>query len=229
MAFPSTFLDIQTAVIVKARLDPTLDLQKTKDWINQTYFQVVVETEAIVTTATMNLAAGSFRYTLPAGVARIRQMYLTPAGQTDAVGEQPPLIRTSHDDILQRRQFGQAAQQAGSYSTHYALLGASSLEFWPTPAAIDVVTIDYAAFPTALASNGDLQVLDEPYGSKLLEYGALAQAGEFKGDPMTDGWQQDFDSWMGRYMNHLDEKQGDIPAQYHQWGSLRDTAELYGG
>jgi len=47
VSFPSTFLDIQNAVIQKARLDPLLDTQRVRDWINQTYPRVCVETEAI--------------------------------------------------------------------------------------------------------------------------------------------------------------------------------------
>ena len=44
MAFPSTFLDIQNAVINKLRLDSTNDLSKVKDWINQVYYEACIET-----------------------------------------------------------------------------------------------------------------------------------------------------------------------------------------
>lgn len=218
MAFPSTFQDIQTAVIVKARLDSSLDLLKVKDWINQAYTQVCVETEANVTSATMTLTSGSASYTFPAGVARVKQMIVKPAGSTQF---NPPLIRTTLDEILSRRQFGGDTATSGtviSQSTHYTLLGINDFEVWPTPSAADVITIYYAAFPTPLSANGDVPVLEEPYGSKILEYGALAQAGDFKGDPATADWQASYDTWVAKYLDHLKQKGGDLPGQFHQWG-----------
>lgn len=228
MAFPSTFLDLQNAVIVKARLDPVNDLPKVKDWLNQVYTQVCVETEAVVTFATMNLIAGTASYTFPTGVARIKTMFVTPAGATSVL-QQPPMTRTTLDDILVRRQTGGATQQGSLYCSRYAVVGINDFEVWPTPAAVDVLTVYYAGFPTPLAAATDVPIIEEPYASKLLEYGALAQAGDFKGDPATTEWAGELDQWMGRYLNHLDKKQGDIPAQYRQWGSLDDTKGLYYG
>lgn len=228
MAFPSTFQDIQNAVIVKARLDPILDLSKVKDWINQTYSQVCVETEAIVTFATLTMTASSATYTFPPQVARVRQMFVTPAGQTSA-NQQLPMTRTTLDDILRKRSSGGITANGGDYSRYYSFVGVNDFEVWPTPAAADVITLYYASYPTALVNVGDLPVIEEPYASKLLEYGALVQAGDFKGDPGTADWQADYDQWMGRYFNHLEQKQGDIPTHGHQWGSLADTQGLYVG
>src|SRR4029077_2617592 len=100
MAFPSTFADIQQAVIEKATLDPVLDVQKVKDWVNQAYFQAAVETEAISGEATMAMTAGTGSYTFPAAIARIRQMAVQRAGSTVF---NAPLILTTLDEILQRR------------------------------------------------------------------------------------------------------------------------------
>ena len=213
MAFPSTYADIQQAVIEKATLDPVLDLPKTKDWINQVYFQAAVETEAISGEATMPLTAGSASYALPAAVARIRQMAVQPAGSTVF---NAPLILTTLDEILQRRQSG----QQGSYpqATHYTLVGINGLELWPTPAATDVITIYYVSYPTALSAGTDVPVFEEPYASKILEYGALAEAGDFKGDPATGQWAADYTDWMNRYRQHLQRKRGIMPGQFHQWG-----------
>jgi len=216
MAFPSTFIDIQTAVLQKVRLDPVLDGQRIKDWINQTYTRVCVETEAIVSTAVMNCTAGAYSYTFPAQVARTKQLQVRPYGSTSL---NAPLVRTTLDELLTRRQSGGDAPLAAQ-STHYALLGISDFELWPTPAAADAILTWYVQFPTPLAANGDVPVLEEPYASKLLEYGALVDAGDFNGDPSTSNWQADFDTWMGRYTAHLDRKQGIIPGQFHQWGEL---------
>lgn len=223
MAFPSTFNDIQQAVIEKATLDPVLDLPKVKDWINQVYFQSAVEIEAIPATTTITLVAGTSTYTLAATIARIRQMVVKPFNGTQF---NAPLILTTLDEILQRRQMGQDASTIGPYSTHYTLVGISDLELWPTPAAADVITAYTVAYPTALSNNTDLPVFEEPYASKILEYGALAEAGDFKGDPATGQWAADYTDWMGRYRAHLQRKRGVIPGQFHQWG---DGIDMGGG
>ena len=216
MAFPSTFLDIQTAVLQKARLDPVLDGQRTKDWINQTYTRVCVETEAIVVTATMSCTAGVYSYTFPAAVARSKQMQVRPYGSSLL---NAPLVRTTLDELLRRRQSGGDAPLAAQ-PTHYALLGINDFELWPTPAVADTILIWYVQFPVPLQANTDLPVLEEPYASKLLEFGALGDAGDFNGDPSSQGWQADFDTWMTRYTAHLERKQGLMPGQFHQWGEL---------
>ena len=214
MAFPSTFLDVQTAVLQKARLDPVLDAQRVRDWINQTYSRVCVETEAIVATAQMNCAVGAYSYTFPTAVARTKQMQIRPFGANVL---NPPLIRTTLDELLNRRQNGGDAPLAGQ-STHYALLGINDFELWPTPGAADVILLYFVQFPTALSADTDRPIIEEPYASKLLEYGALADAGDFNGDPSTEGWAADYQDWTTRYMQHLDRKQGVIPGQFHQWG-----------
>ena len=214
MAFPSTFLDVQTAVLQKARLDPALDTQRVKDWINQSYTRVCVETEANVNTATMTCTTGAYSYTLPAQVALIKQMQVRPRGSTTL---NAPLIRTTLDELMERRQFGGDAPQAGQ-STHYALLGIADFELWPTPATNDLILLYFVGFPTPLAADTDRPVLEEPYASKLLEYGALVDAGDFNGDPSTAEWQQDLDTWMARYQERLNHKAGIIPGQFHQWG-----------
>jgi len=223
VAFPSTFLDIQTAVLQKARLDPVLDGQRVKDWINQIYTRVCVETEALVVTATMTCAAGAYSYTFPPTVARTKQMQLRPYGSTLL---NAPLRRTTLDELLQRRQSGGDSPLAGQ-ATHYALLGINDFELWPTPAAADTILIWYVQFPAPLVADSALPVLEEPYASKLLEYGALAEAGDFNGDPSVQGWQAGFDDWLGRYRMHLDRKQGIIPGQFHQWGELWMAGSAY--
>jgi len=186
-----------------------------RDWINQSYTRVCVETEAIVTSATMPLTAGAASYTLPPQVARIKQLQIKPSGSAQF---NPPLKRTTLDEIIERRQAGGDTQQSGNQTSLYALLGINAFELWPTPPAADVIWIYFVQFPQPLSGLGDVPLLEEPYASKLLEFGALSDAGDFNGDPSTVGWQQDFDTWMTRYLNHLDQKQGVIPGQFHQWG-----------
>jgi hypothetical protein len=226
MAFPSTFLDIQTAVLQKARLDPVNDVQRIKDWINQTYTRVCLETEAIVNYATLTCSAGAASYTFPTQVARVKQIQPQPYGSSQF---NKPLIRTTLDEIIERRQQGGDAMQSGNAPTHYAILGINAFELWPTPAAADTLWLYYVLFPTPLVAPTDVAVLEEPYASKLLEFGALVDAGDFNGDPSTQSWQADYDTWSQRYADHLERKQGIIPGQFHQWGEPWTYAEGYVG
>ena len=202
-------MDIQNAVVAKARLDATNDLTKVKDWINQVYAQVCVETEANITTSTMTVTAGTGSYTFPSSVVRIKEMYVTPVGGT----QYAPMQQTTLDYILRRRQ-ASGGVAATSYMTHYALLGINDFEVYPTPSSADTVTIYYVALPTVLSGNTDVPILQEPFASKVLEYGALCEAADWKGDPSEGEYRQLFQQWMMKLKTNLNRKQGGQPGQF---------------
>ena len=192
------------------RLDATNDLTKVKDWLNQVYAEVCVETEAIQTSTTQVLSANVAKYTLAASILRIKAIYVTPVGAVQSA----PLQQITLDYILRRRQAGGGVGVSVGYVTHYALLGIDDLEVWPTPTGADVLTIYYVGLPTALSANGDVPVLQEPYSSKILEYGALAEAADWKGDPSEQEYRQMFQAWKMKYRAHLTRKQGGQPGQF---------------
>lgn len=209
MAFPSTFADIQNAVIAKVRLDPTNDLQKTKDWINQVYADVCDTTEANVQIATMTLSNGVASYTLPAQIRRIKELYVTP---TNAI-QSAPVTLTSLDDILTKRRASGGAI-LGGYITHYALLGVNDFEVYPTPAGPDTITMWCVMLPTPLAADTDVPIIGEPFASKLLEYGALSEAADWRGDPSESEYRQLYEVWMQKYRAHLTRKMGGQAGQF---------------
>lgn len=197
-------------MIAKARLSSTNDLSAVKDWINQVYAETCVELEANVTTATMTLTANTASYTLSSSILRIKEMYVTPVGGVQT----GPLQKTTLDYIIRKRQAAGGVPAATGYVTHYALLGINDFEVYPTPQAADVLTIWYVALPTALSANGDVSILQEPYSSKVLEYGALAEAADFKGDPAGDSYRQMYEMWKQKYRAHLTRKRGSQPGQF---------------
>lgn len=169
-----------------------------------------VETEAVVSTATMDLTAGSYSYTFPSQVMRIKEMYVTPVGNVESM----PIQQTTLDQILRRRQFSGGATVANGSITHYALLGINDFEVYPTPSAADVLTMWYVSLPTPLSANADVPILQEPYASKALEYGALAEAADWKGDPSEQNYRQLYEVWKSRYRAQLTRKAGGQPGQF---------------
>jgi hypothetical protein len=66
----------------------------------------------------------------------------------------------------------------------------------------------YSYLPTALAVDTDTSVLPEPFGSKLLEYGALAEAADYVGDPDHDRYRTLYESWLAKLRIHLNRRRG---------------------
>lgn len=198
-------------MIAKARLNTADDTSRCKDWINQIYADACLTVEATITSTTINMVAGTSTYTLASSIMRIKEMTTTPSGATIS----GPLKQTTLDEILNRRRAAGGVQ--GSRVTHYALLGLTDLEVWPTPQNADVITCWYVSAPTPLSGDTDTTVLPEPFASKVLEFGALAEAADFKGDPAGPQWAGEYQQWLQKLKTHITRKQGSQPGQFRVW------------
>lgn len=211
MAFPSTFLDLQRVVINKIRLDADADaatgqdLQQAKDWINRAYAKVCVSVEANIADATAVLTAGVGTYTLPPEIIRIKSIAAAAAGSS-SYG--PPLTESTAETILNRRYSSSGVADTGSTCSLYALGGITTLELWPTPGGADTLLFYYVANPTPLSAGADVPILQEPYASEVLEYGALAEAADFLKDPDANGYRAIFDRKMAEFRTHLRRRGG---------------------
>lgn len=214
MAFPSTFGSIKDSVIAKLRLDATADDDRVGDWINQVYADLCVDTEAIQTASTMDLTANEATYTLPSAVVRIKWMFVTPVSGSRSMALEP----TTMEQILLRR-MGQGSNSDVGSVQFYALNGHNLIDFYPTPASADTITMYYVALPAGLSNDDDVPEISEPYASKILEYGALAEGADFKRDPSEQQYRALYASWMQRFRQHLRRKEGGVAKQF----------ELYNG
>lgn len=210
MAFPSTFSGIYTEVIDRVRLDAVNDLSRTKDWVNQVYAEVCVETEALQDFSTMLLVAGVNSYALDTRIARIKQMYVTPVGE----GQSRPLVPTSIEQILEWSASNGATTTNQGSVTHYALLGVQNIVFYPTPASADTITVFYVKFPTALAADADLPVIQEPYATSCLVSGASYRGAVFLKDPDVELFKRDYEQSKRELRGHLRRKQGSMTQQF---------------
>lgn len=212
MAFPGTYLSIRNAVIAKLRLDATNDVTKVNDWIQQAYADVAQETRCFQQSATSTLTSGTATYTLSSSVVHIEFLTVTPVGSTPG----DPLQEVGLYEIRRLRRLNNVASGP---STHYSLSGLNQLDLWPTPSGADTLTTDYSHLPTALSADGDVPAIPEPFGSKLLEYGACTQAAEFKKDLlMLSDFQQSYQGWIRAFQRYLNRRQGAYPRSFPVFG-----------
>lgn len=209
-AFSDTFAGITAGVIEKLRLDTTLDTDKTKRWINLAYQAAVQDTGCLQAKADATLTAGVSSYDLPAEVAWIKLLVATyPDG---SVSE--PFRQVTLEELLETRRATLAGGQL-VLRPIYALAGQNQLEIWPDPSAGTTLTFWYVYLPDELVADDDVPVIKVPYGSRLLEYGALVQGAEFKQDLLMMGqWQALYSYWASEFQTWLNRREGEAALQF---------------
>jgi hypothetical protein len=198
-------------VIANLRADAVQDLQKVKDAINKVYTNVVVETEADVTVATTTVTAGTNSYTLPAGISRIKSMFVTPTGGQAS----RPLRRMTLDQMIALRSANAGPNANNGTVNAYCILGLNEFEVYPTPQSADTLTIYYSIRPTPLAADTDVPILPEPYATECLVDGASADVAKFTGDPDMSWYQQLADDSKARLRTHLNRLTGRVTGQFN--------------
>lgn len=207
MAFPSTFVDIQTAVIAKGRLEATDDLAKVKDFINQAYYRACVETDYYENSAVpATLTANQTSVTVPATVIGVE--YIVPTGSDGA--QWGPMEEVPFQEMLELRAWAGGTIPTGAPSRYcFREATTNTIEIWPNAAGGEVLTFYGYALPTALSGDGDTTIFPEPYATMVLQYGALVEAGIFKKDLiMSDQYQGQYQDWLERFRGFRNSRRG---------------------
>ena len=217
-AFQGTLLSIRNEVLTTLRLDETADTDRVNEWINLAYQDVIQATGALQATGVATLTNDIGSYVLPAAVAEINLVTLTyPDGSTSA-----PVQRTVLETILQKRRMTLAVAQQ-LWNPQYAIVGQNQLELWPTPGANTTLTFWYSYLPDELALDADVPLIQEPFGSRILKYGALVEGGRFLKDPGLTDYENQYQAWMSKYQVWLNRRQGETSMAFRVQGNYSDN------
>jgi len=215
MAFPSTFADLQEAVLNKGKLDDTYDTDRIKAWINQTYYQACLETEFYESSAPTSAPFTVQQNSVAVPASLVGVDFIVPTGTDGAVWG--PMNMVTLEEILEQRAYNAGVTMTTGAPSRYAYRssGAPTIEFWPNAAGGETLTFYGQSFPTPLSAPTDVPIIPEPYASKVLEYGALVQAAEFKRDIfILDFFQQQYTDWMSRFRGFTNTREGDKVQQF---------------
>lgn len=203
---------MQDQVISKARLDSSADLTRTKNWINNSYYKACIETNFYESSsATSALAANATNVAVPASIVKIE--YIVPTGTDGTVWG--PMMEVTMEELLQVRAWQGGQVSTGAPSRYaYRSSGTPTIEFWPNAVGGEILTFYGLAFPTALSGDTDLSIFPEPY-TKVIEYGALIEAAEFKKDLlMLQTYQQNYQDWIQRFRAFNNVRTGSETKQF---------------
>lgn len=210
--YKPTFAVIQSNVIGKLRMDSTADSTLVKGWINQAYQEVLQQTGALETTGTTSLTSGTSSYALPTGLVKIRQVVFLYSDGTQSL----PLQRVRFEKILTYR-YSTLAQGERVTVPLYALVGQDTIEIWPTPGTNQTLKYWYSYLDDALSGDSDTCDIEEPYGSKLLEYGALVEGARYKKDPNLPDYEQQYQVWLRKYQQWSNRRQAQSSQSFDVW------------
>lgn len=204
MAYPNTFQDMQNEVINRLRLDSTNELQMVKDAINVVYADAVITNEYLQQKTTVAPSAGG-SYTFTSTPIRIKHVQLSVGSVV-----YQPLRPRALEEILQMRAAATGLNAVTGPPIYFAFDGTQSIEVYPNFQGTESMDIWATYEPTALSANGDVPVMPEPYASRVLVYGALAELADYTKDLLVGvmGYQQLYQAWMAKFRVHVNRRRG---------------------
>lgn len=216
MSFQPTFSEIREQVMMKLRLDPD-DASMVDYWMKQAYADVAQHSgyEWSITNTTVVLTKDTGTFALPCDVAWLRFLRMRYGDGTVS----NPAQQVRMEEVLTKQEF---FGSAGVYTDGhvYAVAGQFDVAFWPLAAQGQRALIQHTVLPEEL-SDTEAPLIAEPFGSKLLEYGALVEGARFKKDPLLADFQGTYAVWMARYVAWLNRRKGGTSTAFEVWAGER--------
>lgn len=208
-AYQGTLATIRDEVIALLHLDADVDEAQVDEQVNLAQQDAVMETGCLQQDGSATLTSGQSSYDLPATVAWIKSLTLTysDGSVTD------PLRQVPLDTILSLRRANVAAGSA-VVTPLYAISGQNLLDLWPQPGAGQSMAFRYVYLPDELTADGDEPAIMEPYGSKLLTYGAAVELARFKKDPLLPDLEAQYGRWLAKFQVWLNRREGNGPLTF---------------
>ncbi len=144
-------------------------------YVNDGYEDFLQRTACWIERSTVTTTAGTADYDMDQDIMQIVELYLTASGASESTLMQ----RVSPVEILDYRR---ASSDAESPSRRYATQGHNMLMLWPTPDAVDTLTIYYVPRPSTMSASTDTPSLVPPQYHRALEFYALAEMADYDDD-----------------------------------------------
>ena len=211
-SFQPTFAQIREQVMMKLRLDPA-DASLVDYWMQQAYADVAQMTGFNwgPNLTEVLLREGAGRMEIPCDVAMIRHLLMIYADGSYS----HPAQQVRMEEVLLKQNVDASASPMRD-GVIYAVEGQFALTFWPLAGAGQKVWLQTTLLPDELEDD-DGPTIQEPFGSKLLEYGALVEGAKFKKDPLMSDFELSYQMWMGRYVAWLNRRKGASSTAFEVW------------
>lgn len=225
-AYQGDLIAIRETVIAALRLDTNgADDDKVNAWINLAYQEACQKTQALTSVTITDLTEAVDSYTLDPEIAEINLVIATYADGTVSA----PLQRVVLETILEYRRTT-LAEGEQLWNAVYTVVGQDQLEIWPMPGAGQSLTFYHSVLPDVLVDDTDSPDLMEPYGSKLLTYGALVEGCRFLKDPLLQDSIAQYQAWLAAFQTWLNRRQGQTSMGFRVRGTSGDgqSAAMWG-
>lgn len=173
-----TLANIRSRVTARLGLDSTSSGSEATlldSYVNDGYEDFLQRTACWVERSTMTTTAGTADYDMDQDIMQIVEMYATGASD----GEDVSMERVSPIRILEARRFSDVSAAPARW---FATQGHNMLMLWPTPDAVDTLTVYYVPRPSTLSASTDSASLIPPQYAKALEFYALAEMADYDDD-----------------------------------------------
>lgn len=224
MAANSSYREIQDNTLSLIGKSDTTTRNRIKNWINMGYYDFVLREQWPFreATDTITTVAGTQEYTLSTEFADIDAQNVISVALQGTVAKKLAYIpynqlRASNPDF---------DLIGNSVPTHY-YIKSGAIGFWPAPADVYTVTVDYYKNLTELSADADTPIVPVAYREALVQY-ALSMEHDFNTDPdLAQKAMNRYEQIVVNARNNLLAQPADTgafrvlgPADYKSWTGL---------